>query len=125
MAFASPTVLHLGGKHVQCSQVTCAQDGKRLQYFVNARAAASPGEVARIANAEAAATAAREAVEKKAVESVVVETSDAFRDGRYGTCFSCGEPIAIPGLSHVLCPECGWVSRPAETEDVPLPGHHD
>ncbi len=103
----------------------CTRDGSRPSYFVNARLAASSGEVDRLARAEAAATSARIAAEARAVKAVVSETEDAFRDGRYGTCFNCDGPVVIPGLNHVLCPDCGWVPRPVVKEDVELPGHHD
>lgn len=33
------------------------------------------------------------------------------KDGthRYGTCYQCGSPIAIPGSQIFTCSKCGWV----------------
>lgn len=57
-----------------------------------------------------------------AEQLVLKETS--FRDGRYGTCFSCGQPVVIPGLAQFYCENCGWIRRPIEAKAI-IPGHHD
>ena len=50
--------------------------------------------------------------------------STGFSDARYGTCFNCGAPIAIPGLERFFCGQCGWMRRAHEPATI-SPGHHD
>lgn len=125
MAFTASVALRPGISHTDLSARVCRPRRPRTSYFVNARAAASPAEIARKEKAEAEAKEVREVVEASAIDAVVSGTAASFQDGRYGTCFVCGEPVVIPGLNHVYCKTHGWVPRPAEKEDVELPGHHD
>jgi hypothetical protein len=43
------------------------------------------------------------------VSKVAQETNYVTLD--YGRCPSCQAPVVIPGLSHSLCADCGWVKR--------------
>lgn len=89
-------------------------------------ASASPLEVARKAKAEEHAAIARTAAESESIRSVLSESVNSFKDARYGICPSCDGPLAIPGLSHSLCGDCGWVKRSAKvSKEVELEGHHD
>jgi hypothetical protein len=71
----------------------------------------------------------------EAIRSVVRDTD--YRSKDYGRCVACDEPVVIPGLSHSLCANCGWVKRPdpvveggntassSEVPEVETSGHHD
>lgn len=63
-------------------------------------------------------------VKDKSLEEEMVIRETKFRDGRYGTCFTCGAAIVIPGLAQLYCEHCGWVNRPIDIETI-APGHHD
>lgn len=54
----------------------------------------------------------------------IVEDGVEYDDGRYGTCFQCGEGLVIPGVARFFCKNCGWLSRKAEIKSI-SPGHHD
>ena len=90
------------------------------------RCALSPAEKERKAKLEAEAALARRKAETRAVNAVVQGTAEMYRDSKYGKCPACDGPIVIPGLSHSLCKDCGWVERPqVPEEEVKLEGHHD
>lgn len=64
----------------------------------------------------------RKAILKNAEMSVMDDVR--YRDGRYGKCHICQEQIAIPGLAHFFCVNCGWVARNKDVQTI-SPGHHD
>lgn len=91
-------------------------------------AAADSTAVPAVPAGAAAATGREEGVAqgaKRGVRDAGVVASTPFADGRYGTCQTCGGPIAIPGLAHWLCPRCGWVARRANTHTVGPRSHHE
>lgn len=91
----------------------------------------SPEEARKKELLAAEAAVSRRSFEESAVKSVLSNGNSTgnYEDGRYGNCTVCGTGFAIPGLSHSLCPACGWVRRPKtptkEEEEPKLDGHHD
>jgi len=39
----------------------------------------------------------------------VLATTSTPNTSSYGTCWKCGDKIAIPGLTANYCPTCGWI----------------
>lgn len=70
--------------------------------------------------------------EQKEVGANLVLTDQLFlfyKDGQYGRCPECGEPVVIPGLSKCYCGECGWVAlakkAPENENNILGVGSHD
>lgn len=126
MAFVPSLSRSLSRNHLSSSNPIHNVSRRPRTRAITWRCALSAAEQEKKAKLEAEAATARRIAETRAVKAVVEGTATMYADSRYGQCSICDRPVVIPGLSHSLCSNCGWVERPKLPEEVvKLEGHHD